>query len=160
MIELKLTQGAKPGHGGVLRSANVTNEIAAARACRPASIASARHGTARSRRRPRCCASSIGCASCPAASPTGFKLCIGPPWESAGLEHPGRISAAHIVRRTRDHEVKLLANLLPFVEPGQPLAAERGDAPWPHNVFRLFWPRSRSDSFILRASSDAVAVAT
>jgi len=31
MIELKLSQGAKPGHGGVLPGAKVTAEIAAAR---------------------------------------------------------------------------------------------------------------------------------
>jgi glutamate synthase domain-containing protein 2 len=31
MIEIKLSQGAKPGHGGVLPGAKVTPEIAAAR---------------------------------------------------------------------------------------------------------------------------------
>ncbi len=31
MIELKLSQGAKPGHGGMLPGAKVTPEIAAAR---------------------------------------------------------------------------------------------------------------------------------
>ena len=31
MIEIKLSQGAKPGHGGVLPAAKVTTEIAAAR---------------------------------------------------------------------------------------------------------------------------------
>ncbi len=31
MIELKLSQGAKPGHGGMLPGAKVTAEIAAAR---------------------------------------------------------------------------------------------------------------------------------
>ncbi|MGL1525944.1 glutamate synthase-related protein, partial [Vibrio parahaemolyticus] len=31
MIEIKLSQGAKPGHGGVLPAAKVTPEIAATR---------------------------------------------------------------------------------------------------------------------------------
>ena len=31
MIELKLSQGAKPGHGGMLPGAKITPEIAAAR---------------------------------------------------------------------------------------------------------------------------------
>jgi glutamate synthase domain-containing protein 2 len=35
MIELKLSQGAKPGHGGILPAAKVTREIAEARGVRP-----------------------------------------------------------------------------------------------------------------------------
>ena len=38
--------------------------------------------------------------------------------QAAGLREPGAISASHIVRRTSEHGVKLLANLLPFIEPG------------------------------------------
>jgi glutamate synthase domain-containing protein 2 len=34
MIEVKLSQGAKPGHGGVLPGAKVTPEIAEARGLR------------------------------------------------------------------------------------------------------------------------------
>jgi glutamate synthase domain-containing protein 2 len=67
--------------------------------------------------------------------------------QAAGLAHPREISAAHIVRRTDDHQVKLLANLLPFVAPGALLAAERGERDWPHRVFALYWPRARPDSF-------------
>ncbi|HWH73166.1 MAG TPA: FMN-binding glutamate synthase family protein [Methylibium sp.] len=67
--------------------------------------------------------------------------------QAAGLNHPQEISAAHIVRRIADHEVKLLANLLPFVQPGALLAAERGEADWPHQVFRLYWPRASAQSF-------------
>jgi len=62
--------------------------------------------------------------------------------QAAGLTHPGAISPSHIVRRCSDHEVKLLANLLPFVRPGALLAGEM-----PHNVFRLYWPMARADSF-------------
>ena len=67
--------------------------------------------------------------------------------QAAGLEHPRQVSAAHIVRRVADHEVKLLANLVPFVKPGALLAAERGDIDWPHQVFRLYWPLASAHSF-------------
>ena len=81
MIELKLSQGAKPVHGGVLPAAKVTPEIAAARGvpvgqdCISPSAHSA-FGTpaemmlfiARLR-------------ELSGGKPTGFKLCIGHPWE-------------------------------------------------------------------------------
>lgn len=72
--------------------------------------------------------------------------------QAAGLCHPHEITASHIVKRTADHEVRLLSNLLPFVEPGVLLAAERGEADWPHNVFRLYWPRASAHSFALQAA--------
>lgn len=78
--------------------------------------------------------------------------------QAAGLRHPGEISASHIVRRTAEQEVRLLVNLLPFVEPGALLAAERGDIDWPHNVYRMYWPMARSDSFqVARNAGLAVA---
>jgi glutamate synthase domain-containing protein 2 len=67
--------------------------------------------------------------------------------QAAGLEHPNRITASHIVRRVSDSDVRLLANQLPFVKPGALLAAMEGRADWPHNVYRLYWPLARSDSF-------------
>jgi glutamate synthase domain-containing protein 2 len=81
MIELKLSQGAKPGHGGVLPASKVSDEIAAARGV-PVGvdcISPARHSAfstpvemmqfiARLRR-------------LSGGKPTGFKLCIGHPWE-------------------------------------------------------------------------------
>ena len=67
--------------------------------------------------------------------------------QAAGLDHPNQISAAHIVRRVADGEVRLLANLLITVRPGALLAAERGEAAWPHAVFSLYWPLARADSF-------------
>ncbi len=67
--------------------------------------------------------------------------------QAAGLAHPQDITAAHIVRRLPDGDVRLLANLLPFVKPGELLAAIAGEAPWPHKVFELYWPLARSDSF-------------
>lgn len=67
--------------------------------------------------------------------------------QAAGLQHPGEITAAHIVHRSARHEVKLLANLLPFVQPGALLAAERGEADWPHATFRLYWEQASAHSF-------------
>jgi glutamate synthase domain-containing protein 2 len=66
--------------------------------------------------------------------------------QAAGLRHPGEISAQHIVRRTA-RGVTLLSTSLSFVKPGELLAAERGEAPWPQNVFSVYWPLARSDSF-------------
>jgi len=62
--------------------------------------------------------------------------------QAAGLQHPGQISASHIVRRTSDHGVKLLANMLPFVQPGALLSGEL-----PFQVFRVYWPMAQADSF-------------
>src|SRR5436309_4083953 len=81
MIEIKLSQGAKPGHGGVLPGAKVTPEIADARGVRPwvDCISPAAHSAfgnplemmqfiARLRELSH-------------GKPVGFKLCIGHPWE-------------------------------------------------------------------------------
>ncbi|MFG6457658.1 FMN-binding glutamate synthase family protein [Roseateles sp. BYS96W] len=62
--------------------------------------------------------------------------------EAAGLCHPQEITAQHIVHRLDKHEVKLLASLLPFVEPG---AVLRGDLS--HNTFRTYWPMASAHSF-------------
>ena len=81
MIELKLSQGAKPGHGGVLPAAKVSAEIAATRGVRQGveCVSPARHSAfstpvgllqfiARMRE--------LSCGK-----PVGFKLAIGHPWE-------------------------------------------------------------------------------
>ncbi len=67
--------------------------------------------------------------------------------QAAGLNHPGEITASHIVRRTSHNDVKLLANQLPLVQPGALLEAIEGRADWPHNVFRLYWPLASAQSF-------------
>lgn len=85
MIELKLSQGAKPGHGGVLPGAKVTPEIAAARgvALGEDCISPAAHSEFSTpaeliafiaRLRELC-----------GGKPVGFKLCIGHPWEWFGI---------------------------------------------------------------------------
>jgi glutamate synthase domain-containing protein 2 len=62
--------------------------------------------------------------------------------QAAGLKDPSEITAAHIVRRHSEQGVKLLANLLPFVQPGSLLAGEL-----PHEVFRVYWPMASAESF-------------
>ncbi len=85
MVELKLSQGAKPGHGGVLPAAKVSREIALTRGVpmgtdcvSPASHSAFAtpvemlHFIARMR-------------DLSGGKPAGFKLCIGQPWEFLGL---------------------------------------------------------------------------
>ena len=62
--------------------------------------------------------------------------------QAAGLGDPADITASHIVRRNSEHGVKLLANLLPFVKPGELLAGEM-----PMQVFRTYWPMASAHSF-------------
>ena len=62
--------------------------------------------------------------------------------QAAGLRTPADITADHIVRRNSEHGVKLLANLLPFVQPGE---LARGELPL--QVFRTYWPMASSASF-------------
>src|SRR5699024_9816414 len=85
MIEIKISQGAKPGHGGVLPGAKVTAEIAAARGvpegvdCVSPSSHSAfstPYGLMQFVARLR---------ELSGGKPTGFKLCIGHVWEWFGI---------------------------------------------------------------------------
>ncbi|GAB6196247.1 FMN-binding glutamate synthase family protein [Lysobacter xanthus] len=85
MIEVKLSQGAKPGHGGVLPGAKVTAEIAATRGV-PAGvdcISPARHSTFDS---PKGLLEFVDrLRNLSGGKPTGFKLAIGHPWEWFGI---------------------------------------------------------------------------
>ena len=76
--------------------------------------------------------------------------------QAAGLHHPGEITAAHIVRRVANDQVRLLRNQLCFLEPGELLAASRGEADWPHNVYRVYWPIARAESFQPAETGDVV----
>ena len=62
---------------------------------------------------------------------------------AAGLEHPSQIGPEHILRRVNPTEVRSLAALYRFLQPGDLL----GDAMPEHAVFRSFWASARSDSF-------------
>jgi glutamate synthase domain-containing protein 2 len=81
MIELKLSQGAKPGHGGVLPGKKVTAEIAATRGVRPGEdcVSPARHSEFNTPVELLQFVERLRKLS--GGKPTGFKLCIGHPWE-------------------------------------------------------------------------------
>ena len=81
MIELKLSQGAKPGHGGVLPGPKVSPEIAAARGV-PVGVdcvSPARHSAFATPVEMLKFIERLRQLS--GGKPTGFKLCIGHPWE-------------------------------------------------------------------------------
>jgi glutamate synthase domain-containing protein 2 len=67
--------------------------------------------------------------------------------QAAGLEHPGQITAHHIVRRIDDTEVRLLSNLVMQMQPGTLL----GPLDALPKVFSLYWPMASADSFRARA---------
>ncbi len=62
--------------------------------------------------------------------------------QAAGLNDPSEITAAHTVRRSAEHSVKLLVNLLPFVKPGELLRGEMTQ-----KVFSIYWPMAQAASF-------------
>ncbi|MGH8073428.1 MAG: FMN-binding glutamate synthase family protein [Lysobacter sp.] len=85
LIEIKLSQGAKPGHGGVLPAPKVTEEVAATRGVLPGidCVSPAQHSAF---------STPIGLLEFVAdlrrlsgGKPTGFKLAIGHPWEWFGI---------------------------------------------------------------------------
>ncbi len=85
MIEIKLSQGAKPGHGGMLPAAKVSAEIAAARGV-PVGVdclSPSHHGAFDS---PRGLLDFVArLRELSGGKPTGFKLAIGHPWEWFGI---------------------------------------------------------------------------
>jgi glutamate synthase domain-containing protein 2 len=85
MVELKLSQGAKPGHGGVLPAAKVSEEISRIRGVPIGQdcISPSSHS---------CFSTPIGMMQfigemrrLSGGKPAGFKLCIGHPWEFLAL---------------------------------------------------------------------------
>jgi glutamate synthase domain-containing protein 2 len=81
MIEIKLSQGAKPGHGGMLPGSKVTAEIAAARGI-PVGVdcvSPAAHSAFSTPVEMMHFIEKLRTLS--GGKPTGFKLCIGHPWE-------------------------------------------------------------------------------
>ena len=61
---------------------------------------------------------------------------------AAGLSHPREIGPEHIMRRVSPSEVRSMAALYRFLEPGELLTGIPE-----HAVFESFWASSRSDSF-------------
>ena len=82
MIELKLSQGAKPGHGGVLPGAEGDDRDRRRRAtCRRARTASARRSHSAFDTPVQMLEFIDRLRDLSGGKPTGFKLCIGHPWE-------------------------------------------------------------------------------
>ncbi|MFM2398880.1 MAG: hypothetical protein RL341_1037 [Pseudomonadota bacterium] len=81
MIEIKLSQGAKPGHGGVLPGAKVTPEIAAARGVEVGKdcVSPAAHSAFSTPLEFMAFIARLRELS--GGKPVGFKLAIGHPWE-------------------------------------------------------------------------------
>jgi glutamate synthase domain-containing protein 2 len=81
MVELKLSQGAKPGHGGVLPAAKVSAEIAAARGVKQGEdcVSPANHSAFSTPIEMLAFIAEMRRLS--QGKPTGFKLCIGHAWE-------------------------------------------------------------------------------
>ena len=85
MIEIKLSQGAKPGHGGMLMAPKVTPEIAETRGI-PAyqdCISPASHAEFSTPRELLGFVARLRALS--GGKPVGIKLCIGHPWEFAAI---------------------------------------------------------------------------
>jgi len=85
MIEIKLSQGAKPGHGGVLPGPKVTPEIAQARGVPMGvdCVSPASHSAFTTPRELMHFIERLRTLS--GGKPVGFKLCIGHPWEWFGI---------------------------------------------------------------------------
>jgi len=81
MIEIKLSQGAKPGHGGVLPAAKVTPEIAQTRGVPMGKdcVSPSRHSAFSTPLELMGFITRLRTLS--GGKPVGFKLCIGHPWE-------------------------------------------------------------------------------
>jgi len=85
MIEVKLSQGAKPGHGGVLPAAKVSHEISITRGVPMGvdCVSPARHSAFST---PKGLLEFVArLRELSGGKPTGFKLAIGHPWEWFGI---------------------------------------------------------------------------
>lgn len=85
MIEIKLSQGAKPGHGGILPGSKVTAEIAAARGVKEgeACVSPASHSAFSTPLELIHFVKKLRDLS--GGKPVGFKFCVGHPWEWFGI---------------------------------------------------------------------------
>jgi glutamate synthase domain-containing protein 2 len=76
--------------------------------------------------------------------------------QAAGLHHPREIRAHHIVRRSEDGQVRLLANVLPSVAPGALLDESRlADQ---HPAYRYYWPFASADTFAFAHKAPDVVI--
>ncbi|MBU3030083.1 FMN-binding glutamate synthase family protein [Paracoccus marinaquae] len=81
MIEIKLSQGAKPGHGGILPGPKVTEAIAEARGV-PVGVACVSPSSHSAFSTPRqLCDFIARLRDLAGGKPVGLKMCVGHPWE-------------------------------------------------------------------------------
>jgi glutamate synthase domain-containing protein 2 len=85
MIEIKLSQGAKPGHGGMLPAAKVTDEIARIRAVPAHRDCLSPRGHPAFSTPLELMAFVAKLRELSGGKPVGFKLCIGQPHEPFAL---------------------------------------------------------------------------
>ncbi|MES2934901.1 MAG: FMN-binding glutamate synthase family protein [Pseudomonadota bacterium] len=64
---------------------------------------------------------------------------------AAGLRHPSELRPHHLVRRVSHNQVKLVAALLPYLQPGELLDPEK--ITWLPPVFGTYWPVAQAESF-------------
>jgi glutamate synthase domain-containing protein 2 len=64
---------------------------------------------------------------------------------AAGLTHPSQLRPHHLVRRVSANQVRLVSNLLPFLDPGELLDKEQLERLPP--VFATYWPMAQAESF-------------
>ncbi|HEX7758093.1 MAG TPA: FMN-binding glutamate synthase family protein [Caulobacteraceae bacterium] len=85
LIEIKLSQGAKPGHGGILPAAKVSREISDTRGVPMGRdcISPPRHSAFSTPRQMMEFIAQLRELS--GGKPVGFKLCLGHPWELMGI---------------------------------------------------------------------------
>ena len=81
MIEIKLSQGAKPGHGGILLGAKVTKEIADARGIEIGKDCVSPSAHAAFSTPLELCKFIGQLRGLSGGKPVGFKMCVGHPWE-------------------------------------------------------------------------------
>jgi len=71
--------------------------------------------------------------------------------QAAGLHHPSELRAHHIVRRVSSHEVRLMSELLKYLEPNDLLNGN-----YRYSLYEKWWPVARSDSFAAKLEPAAV----
>jgi glutamate synthase domain-containing protein 2 len=70
--------------------------------------------------------------------------------QATGLSHPGELGPEHVIRRVSSTEVRSLATLYKFVQPGELI-----DGVSEHAVFQRFWADARPDTFAPSAELSA-----
>lgn len=85
MIEIKLSQGAKPGHGGMLLGPKVTSEIAEARGVEPFQDVISPHSHSEFNTPNQLLEFAARLRELSGGKPVGIKLCIGHPWEFVAI---------------------------------------------------------------------------